>query len=231
MADRREFLALLQGMTRSETVLVRIGLSLLSQIQQDFITKARGGRGRDGIQWQPLAPETIARRRVGPTYLKSQALAQTADKRLYVTGPQNAAWKEIYQQNLARLRLALDDAEAKKLAARVATAAIRRAGGKTKLEALGSRNVEILRDTGELFRSLTPGVQKENTDAPGQVFATDGNTVSVGSSKKPWHHRGVPGRLPSRPLWPLDGNIPSAWWPALIAAARRGVENALRGTP
>lgn len=42
---------------------LRVGVALLSQVQQDYLTKARGGTGRDGVKWKPLKPETIARRR------------------------------------------------------------------------------------------------------------------------------------------------------------------------
>ena len=42
---------------------LRLGNVLLSQIYQDFVTKSRGGTGRDGVKWAPLKPETIARRK------------------------------------------------------------------------------------------------------------------------------------------------------------------------
>ncbi len=94
-------------------------------------------------------------------------------------------------------------------------------------------SVEILRDTGELFRSLSPGIDDRPSGAPGQVFDTPPGKVRVGTNKKPWHHRGVPGRLPARPLWP--DVLPPAWTAALAKTAQRGVVRAivvlLGGTP
>src|SRR5690349_13722394 len=36
--------------------------ALLSQIHQDLLAKARGGRGRDGVVWAPLSPATLSKR-------------------------------------------------------------------------------------------------------------------------------------------------------------------------
>ena len=51
----------------AEGVFYSIGFAALSDIQADFIRKARGGVGEDGTSWPPLKPETIAySRRFGP---------------------------------------------------------------------------------------------------------------------------------------------------------------------
>lgn len=96
-----------------------------------------------------------------------------------------------------------------------------RARRKGKSEDKVTAQVEILRDTGELFRSLSPGVEATPSNAPGQVFAVPPGRVIVGTNKKPWHHRGVPGKLPARPLWPKQ--LPDAWWRAIMGAYRRGL--------
>lgn len=44
---------------------LRLGVALLSKIQQAYVAKARGGRGDDGIQWRPLKASTVAGRRRG----------------------------------------------------------------------------------------------------------------------------------------------------------------------
>lgn len=44
-------------------VQLRLGVALLSKVQQAYREKARGQRGDDGIQWKPLKPSTMARRR------------------------------------------------------------------------------------------------------------------------------------------------------------------------
>jgi len=135
---------------------LRLGVALLSKIQQDFITKARGGLGDDGIRWPPLKPATIARRRGG-----------------------------------------------------------------------GLGGVEILRDTGELIRSFSPGVEDRPSGADGQVFELKPGLVRVGTNKKPWHHRGVKNKLPARSFWPLDGRLPAAWWRYLLRVYGRGLARAL----
>lgn len=166
---------------------LRMGVALLSQVQQDFVTKARGGTGRDGITWAPLKPATIARRR------------------------RSASDKRVARQQIA---------------------AAKQAGTKrpTILELYGSRPVEIGRDTGKLFRSLSPGVEDRPSGAEGQLFEVLPGTVIVGTTV-PYaerFHRGDRKRnVPARPMWPLDGSIPLAWLPAIIGAAQRGVQLAV----
>lgn len=135
----------------AEGILLGMGMALLGEVQRDFITKARGGVGRDGIKWEPLKEETVRRRRKG------------------------------------------------------------------KGKATHAGDVEILRDTGELFRSLTPGI-----NPPGQIADISPGLVKVGTDKKPWHQHGND-NLPARPLWPQDGSIPEAWLPALWQSLADGI--------
>src|SRR5437868_10069394 len=51
----------------------------------------------------------------------------------------------------------------------------------------------ILRDTGLLFNSLSPGISARPN--PGQVI------VGTNDPKAAWHHRGTT-TIPARPLWP-----------------------------
>lgn len=44
------------------TVLRTIGVAILSDSQQAYRTKSRGGVGSDGIRWSPLKPSTIAKK-------------------------------------------------------------------------------------------------------------------------------------------------------------------------
>lgn len=146
---------------------LRMGVALLSQIQQDFVVKARGGTGRDGVTWPKLAPSTIARR------LAKEAGARKGKKASPFAGV-----------------------------------------------------VEILRDTGELFRSLSPGVDAAPSGADGQVFRLSPGRVTVGTNKKPWHQDGN-ARLPARKMWPDGNKIPPAWMPAIRRAYARGVAEIL----
>ena len=42
---------------------LRVATAQTAQVQRDFVAKARGGKGSDGITWPPLKPATIAARR------------------------------------------------------------------------------------------------------------------------------------------------------------------------
>jgi hypothetical protein len=205
-------------------VLTRGAVALLSKIQQSFITKARGGTGEDGIAWKPLDRRTVA---YGRRTTKAELRALGAGGRRVrglLTPAQDRRWRAIYARVLAQMRArGLDDRQAAGTAARVAWARLKAEGALTKLQVLGGRQVDVLRDTGELLNSLTPGFEEAAVRAPGQVLEAEAGRIAVGTKVKPWHHRGVPGRLPARPFWPPDGNLPDAWWDAVRAAIVRGL--------
>lgn len=159
-----------------QQLMMRIGVAALSQVQQDFIRKSRGGTGKDGITWAPLRPATIARR-----------LAK--------------------ERRLSRRRR-----------------------GKSKA-AMHAGKIDIGRDTGRMLASLSPGVEDRPSGAPGQVFRTATGTVTVGTMvpyAQRFHSGGSNPYQVARPLWPEDGTIPDAWWPAIYRAAARGVAVAIR---
>lgn len=207
---------------------LRLGVALLSKIQQAFIVKARGGTDECGIKWPPLKRSTIAQRR---TTREERAALGIGGKRVrgLLTTSEDARWRKLFatRKNWLKAKYGLSDREASARAASIAWATLKREGAKTKLEVLGGRQVETLRDTGELLRSLSPGVEDRPSGAEGQVFRTEPGRVIVGTNKKPWHHRGIPGRLPARHLWPPDGDLPPAWWEALLGVAQRGTLRAL----
>lgn len=206
---------------------LRIANALLSQIQQDFIVKSRGGTGRDGIKWKPLDPKTIAQRRTTKAELKSLGITGPRVRGL-LTPAQDAEWLKIYRDTFARVRFFQDDHTASKIAFGHAWNEMKKRGAKTKLEVLGGRIVDILRDQGLLFRSLSAGVDDMPSNEPGQVLRTEApGSIIVGSNEKPWHHKGTD-KIPSRPFWPLTGGIPPAWMPAIRRAAVRGLNVAVR---
>ena len=49
----------------ARSVFTVLGLAALSDIKADFIRKARGEVGEDGVKWAPLAESTLKRRRGG----------------------------------------------------------------------------------------------------------------------------------------------------------------------
>jgi len=208
----------------------RLSNALLSQVQQDFITKSRGGTGRDGIKWAPLKPETIAySRRITKKEFKDAGVKR--GERGVLTPEENRRWKSIYSKNLSRLQIQehLSHREAKAIAAKIAWSVLKSQGAKTIIGLFGSRKVDILRDTGLLFRSLSPGlVADQPSTEEGQIRRFQPGEIIVGTNVKPWHHPGIPNKLPSRPFWPLDGSIPDAWWAAIQDAALRGLEIAAK---
>lgn len=191
--------------------------ALLSQIWQAFIEKSRGGVGSDGIKWKPLAKSTIAQRR---TTAGERTKLGIGGKRVrgLLTPAEDQKWRKIFCKVYAQYRVRMGEKEAMGIAAAVAWKTLKADGAKTKLDVLGNRQVDILRDTGELLRSLQPGVDAQPSGNDGQIIRVGEGRITVGSNKKPWHHRGNPPRLPSRPLWPLDGKVPEVWMDAILEA-------------
>ena len=81
-------------------------------------------------------------------------------------------------------------------------------------------NTDILRDTGALLNSLSPGVASSE-----QVFQVGQSSVTVGTTREgaAKHHSGVPGKLPQRRLWPHPNKWPPSWWDELLKQARDGI--------
>lgn len=196
---------------------LRMGLALLGCIKQAFIVKARGGTDDAGDRWAPLKPSTIAysrtrsRGRGGRTGSErsrgsrpSQALSTAQQER----------WWRLYRQGLAIYN------GDKGNAARRAWGIMKSEGVSTLVSKYGNRPVEILRDTGALLNSLSPGAPSAD-----QVLSVAPGSVTVGTNRK-WaaaHHNGVPGRIPQRRLWPPVERWPAGWWADILAEAQAGV--------
>jgi len=235
-------------------VFLTVGFAALSDIKADFVRKARGGTGEDGVKWPPLSPQTLAyHRRFGPgeksRLKKAAGLGGTnryapGGKKGLLTAAQLKRWRFIYSRVLRRLMVSMNvekwslssDAEiensrflggesgAKGRAAQIAWATLKREGAKTMIDVFGHRNVEILRDTGVLLNSLSPG--KLSGGGPDviyqfpageggedQIFSTMANGVIVGTNV-PYaatHQYGDAKRkIPARPFLPV-GDAPQAW--------------------
>ena len=223
-------------------VFLSIGFAALGSIKRDFLTKSRGGTGEDGVKWAPLSKEYLAYgrewgekrgsgRRFGPGEKKALKAAAGLDKthRFGVTGnrglltkEQKKRWEEIYGAKRTRLSLSMPFVEAESFAARIAWSTIKREGAATMLEVFGSRQVDILRDTGVLFNSLSPGqldgvgpdavYTKPTEDGVGlQEFELKNNGVIVGTNV-PYalYHQFGTSRMPARPFLPT-GDVPDKW--------------------
>ncbi len=214
-------------------MMVRLGLTALGHIRQAFIAKARGGTDEAGDRWKPLSPTTIAysrrhrkkqgspqqsrvfsRAKVKPWIPNSRGRAGYAPS-YALTDKQNARWWQLYRQGLAMFK------GDKGRAARRAWFISKAEGATTLMEQYGNAQVEILRDTGLLLNSLSPGVTGGD-----QVFRTGPGEVIVGTNRK-WagihHHGSRNGRIPQRRLWPDPSRWPSSWWLDLLEQGRQGL--------
>lgn len=224
---------------------MRLAFAFLEKVKLAFIEKSRGGTDEAGISWPKLSKAYLAYgRRFGPgeqAALKRGAGLGAANrsapggKKGLLTAAQLKRWWQVYARNLAWLAAREPIGEAKGHAAAIAWATLKREGAKTKLEVFGSRQVEILRDTGILFNSLSPGELVDQ--GPGasysapehQVVAERSGQLLVGTNV-PYaaaHH--APKRKGGvvRRLWPEPGRVPAAWLDYFQRVAQTGVIKAI----
>lgn len=201
-------------------------------IQQAFIVKSRGGTGDDGIRWTPMKPASIAQRRTTAGERKQLGITGKRTRGL-LTPAQDKRWRQIFAQKKALFmaKFGLGAQEAAGKAAAIAWTILKSEGAQTKLGLLGGRQVDMCRDTGRYFRSLSPGVEDKPSGADGQVFETPPGRVIVGTNVQYAEYQAK-----RRPLWPANGQLPEAWWHAVAQAALRGAVKAVslllqRGRP
>lgn len=225
-----------------------VGVAALSDIKDDFVKKADGQTGEFGGPWRELSPEYLAyQRRFGKgekTALKKAAGIGRGNH--YAPGGKNGLlsfselklWKKIYFQMVQRFLLSYPVAEAKAFAAQVAWAQLKREGAQTKLNVFGHRKVQILRDTGRLLNSLSPGeltgeVMNANYTKPSgegganQIMELLTRGVIVGTNVVYASRQNA-----MRPFIPTEGNVPTVWWnrwaivanQALFAGIRFGLQ-------
>ena len=218
--------------------LLALGFAALSDIKQAYIKKSRGGTDEMGIKCPPLSAKYLAYgRRFGrgeQSRLKKTAglgrAHRTApgDKKGLLTRSQLKQWRFLFVQYLLRFRLSEGEQRAKAHAAAVAWNIMKRRGARTKLEVFGHRQVEILRDTGVLFNSLSPGLLSGKADQVSyskptkkggteQIFDVRPGEVIVGTNVEyaSKHQKGGKGLLgfPARPFLPDENHpVPQVWW-------------------
>lgn len=224
---------------------VRIGLKLLALITLNFNELKRGSPGVDGTKWPPLSAAYLAYgRRFGPgeqASLKKQAGVlphhrfAPGGKKGLLSKELKKLWDRTYADRLAWYIMRESDSNAKAHAAAIAWIVVKAAGGKTKLDVFGKRQVEILVDTGRGAGSLSPGILTEQGPAAfygkpnipkgspeDQEFndtLPDGITVGTNVGYMGAHHRGR--KVPKRRLWPEE--IPAAWWQGILGEAISGL--------
>lgn len=228
-------------------VFLAIGFAALSDIKDDFVRKANGETGEDGVKWPDLSPKTKAYgRRFGPgeqSALKKAAGLGKANRfapgqnKGLLTAAQLKLWRKIYGTRLQRFLVSMPEPQAKARAAQIAWAELKRMGAKTKISVYGQRKLQILRDTGVLLNSLSPGeINGTEYSKPGgdggddQIFQTISNGVIVGTTV-PYasvHQRGNPAKgIPARPFLP-EREAPQVWQERWEKVAAQAIDIAIR---
>lgn len=230
-------------------LLLAMGVAALSDIKDAFVTKARGGTDEMGISWPKLSRKYLAYgRRFGrgeqSALTKAAGLNPRANRlapgnnKGLLTADQLKRWRMIFARSLARFLLSMEAGEAKAAAAQIAWAQLKREGAQTKLNVFGSRQVEILRDTGVLLNSLSPGVlsgppgpnqQYRGPSGPGgdqQIFDLTAGKVIVGTNVFYARAHQEGGRkMPRRQFLPEnEAQIPDVWWQRWLAVGIKAVE-------
>lgn len=198
--------------------LMRAGFALLGRIRRAFIAKARGGTDEAGDRWQPLSAKTLAYGRRGAGGRSRAEQKRSARPSQSLTAKQQTRWWDLYRQGLAIFK------GNKASAAKRAWAISKGEGAQTLISKYGTQQAEILRSTGALLASLSPGAGH-----PNQIFHAGQGVVTIGTNRKgaSAHHNGVPGRLPQRRLWPDPKKWPASWWKDITDQVRQGVVDAI----
>src|SRR5690606_373949 len=202
------------------------------------------------IQWPPLSEAYLAYgRRFGrgeKTRLKRAAGLGRAHR--YAPGGKDGLlsaeqlkhWRRIYAYHVNRLALRMPLEEAKRRSAAIAWKIMKEHGARTKLQVYGRRDVEIMRDTGVLLNSLSPGrLTQSGYSKPageggaGQIFELGMASVIVGPNVAyaAAHNYGHPARpkLPRRQFLPDDeSQIPESWWQDWLEVGLGALEIASR---
>ncbi len=230
-----------------KALLLRIGGVLLSKIQQAYITASEGQTNKLGITWQKLSPVTLLLRRTGAQGPK--ALAKLKARIAGMPAATQARIKRQYRQQLAilhnldpfslrhrRAALRILNKKAKKgLVTPTRYKQLRKllTGGvkPAQLEhfALAQATALILRDTGALLNSLSPG-----TASADKILKADVGKVIVGTNTKyfKYHQSDRPrakkkdgtDKLPRRQILPDAGKpIPAEWYAAMSAEFAKGI--------
>ncbi len=195
-----------------------------------------GEAGVDGTQWPPLSKKYLAYGRPvkGFQYPDGRNRPRAGGKWPggkdgMLTETQLKTWKKAFVRNLKWLILRHDEAEAKSIAAAMATNQVKKQGAKFKISdpGFGGRQVgtdyQTLKSNGTLFASLQPGEVKTQAYAPktpDQIAEMPTGEVVVGTRAPhaATHHEGR-GKVPERRLWPKE--LPPEW--------SRDIGNELRG--
>lgn len=219
-----------------------LGVAFLQKNSDNFIANSRGGSGADvDLRWPPLAPSTIAARRIetrkssNPEIEKLRAPARQA-KAAYREALKQRKLRGKFESKLYRrhvktlIEQGMSPAHAQVLSKTHAhREAMFRFGdlAKRKVEVFAGVPVEILRDTGVGLNLLSPAHFSETTgdytkkppehnpetsDTIEAIFENEPGQVMVGVRGYISRHHHGGRRLPKRSLWPDPMDWPDEWW-------------------
>ena len=148
-----------------------------------------------------------------------------------MTKAQLTQWKQIYARSFARISKKEPGNLAAEQAAKIAWKVMKAKGVKTKWDVLGTRTVDILRDTGLLFNSLQPGILSEQTNGSASYSPTTnqiadfrpGRLVCGTSVSYAKYHQN--GKRTPRLFWPQE--LPPAWIEHINDHVRKGLIQAI----
>lgn len=217
-----------------------VAVGFLKRVKLAFLVKMTGGTGDDGITWPPLSREYLAYGRGPFSSRRAGGLApgivrggdrdgQPMDG--FMSKSQLAQWRHIFAQSLARLRMTTPEPAARVIAAKIAWARMKERGVKTKINIFGNRKVDMLRDRGVLYHSLSPGELGPNNEyspPPDQVVRDIPGGVVVGTSVQyaTFHQNAKPPRK-KRQLWPDE--LPASWAASITAELQLAIGEIIGG--
>lgn len=181
-----------------------VAVAAQSDVKDDFVRKSEGQMGEDGVKWPDLKPDTIARR----------GKVTKADEREVVEiGARAALVRGIAKGKRKKLAKKHGAARAKKMAIVAAEREATRLTGVRKRDVLALRKVQMLRDKGGLFNSLSPGTATPTGFVNGgknQSHVTTPNGIKVTSNVEYAPRQNFGGApVPARQFVPEEP--PQAW--------------------
>lgn len=224
-----------------------VGTELLGKVKTAYTDKAEGDTDEMGISWPALAASTLALRHKGTSARVVKKLGdsipnlpkhrQRLIRQQYLrlvelyraeefSSKAGARARRVAQRLLRLMRPHITAARYKKLTKELAKPL--RHDQAQALAIAGAFSL-ILRDTGRLLNSLTPG-----TKSADQVLESEPGQIAVGSNVDylKYHQSDRPrkkkrdgtDRLPRRQVLPDDAKpIPPGWWADMLAVYSRGL--------
>lgn len=206
---------------------MRLAAAFLEKIKESFIVKAGGGTDECGDSWPPLSKAYLAygRRFVPGEQVALKKAAGLGKGHRHAPGGRQGLlsqaqldrWRQVFARNMRWLEKRYGQKQAENIAAAIAWKDAKAHGAKTKLEVYGNRKVDILRDTGVLLNSLSPGeVSGSGADAgysppANQIVSATPGELIVGTNVRYARAHQLGKRVPLRRILPAPASVPQSW--------------------